>query len=137
MKTSFLQKITLYSLPFLFSHMLTRSQIASWSFNNVLSGTGTSNSIPGNASLGSTIVADGVFNGGTVYYGEGNWPAGAIDMNAFLEFSITPTASHTLSILSLAMQIKRSITGVSGAGPNSWSLRSGLDAYASDIRVEC
>jgi hypothetical protein len=133
MKNSFLQKMALCCMLFLLSHLLTRSQIATWSFNNVLTGTGTANSIPGNASLGSTIAAGGAFNGGTVYYGEGNWPAGGIDMNAYLEFSITPTSGHTLSISSLAMQIRRSTTGVSGAGPNTWSLRSNLDGYASDI----
>jgi len=133
MKTSLLQKIALYCLPLLFSHVLMQAQIATWSFNNVLTGTGTANSIPGNASLGSTIAAGGAFNGGTVYYGEGNWPAGAIDGNAYLEFSITPTAGHTLTITSLAMQIRRSTTGVSGAGPNTWSLRSSLDAYSTDI----
>jgi hypothetical protein len=133
MKTSLLLKITFYSLTCLFSHLLTQAQIATWSFNNVLTGTGTANSIPGNASLGSTIAAGGAFNGGTVYFGEGNWPAGAIDLNAYLEFSITPTAGHTLTIASLAMQIRRSTTGVSGAGPNTWSLRSSLDVYTSNI----
>jgi hypothetical protein len=133
MKTSLLQKITFYCLPCLLSHLLMQAQVATWSYNNVLTGTGAANSIAGNASLGSTIAAGGAFNGGTVYYGEGNWPAGSIDLNAYLEFSITPTAGHTLTITSLAMQIRRSTTGVSGAGPNTWSLRSSLDAFASNI----
>jgi len=120
-------------LPGIFSSFLMNAQVASWSFNNILTGTGSANTTAGNASLGSTIAAGGAFNGGTVYYGEGNWPAGSIDLNAYLEFSITPTAGHTLTISSLVMQIRRSTTGTAGGGPNTWSLRSNLDGYASDI----
>jgi hypothetical protein len=133
MKTSILQKIFIIGLPAVLSSSLMNAQVASWSFNNVLTGTGSANSTAGNASLGSTIAAGGAFNGGTVYYGEGTWPAGSIDLNAYLEFSVTPTAAHTVTISSLVMQIRRSTTGSSGAGPNTWSLRSSLDAYATDI----
>jgi hypothetical protein len=134
MKTSFTQKILLILLPGILSSLLTLAQVADWSFNNVLTGTGSANSTAGNASLGSTIAAGGAFNGGTVYFGEGAWPAGSsIDPNAYLEFSITPTAGHTLTVSSLVMQIRRSTTGSSGAGPNTWSLRSNLDGYATDI----
>lgn len=133
MKTNFLQKTGSFCLPLFFTVFVLHAQIATWSFNNVLTGNGTANSIPGNASLGSTIAAGGAFNGGTVYYGEGSWPSGALDPNAYLEFSITPSAGHTLTISSLAMQIRRSTTGVSGAGPNNWALRSSLDGYASNI----
>src|SRR5450432_2134590 len=133
MKISILNKIFIIPLLCIFSFSKMSAQVASWSFNNILTGTGSANTTAGNASLGSTIAAGGAFNGGTVYYGEGNWPAGSIDLNAYLEFSITPTAGHTLTITSLAMQIRRSTTGVSGAGPNTWSLRSSLDAFASNI----
>src|SRR5664279_4285054 len=134
MKTSFLQKTLLILFPGIMCSLLTLAQVADWSFNNVLTGTGSANSTAGNASLGSTIAAGGAFNGGTVYYGEGTWPAGSsIDPNAYLEFSITPTAGHTLTVSSLVMQIRRSTTGSSGAGPNTWSLRSNLDGFATDI----
>jgi hypothetical protein len=133
MKTSMLKKISLILLSSVLSALFTHAQVAGWSFNNVLTGTGSANSTAGNASLGSTIAAGGAFNGGTVYYGEGAWPAGSIDLNAYLEFAITPTAGHTVTISSLVMQIRRSTTGTSGAGPNTWSLRSSLDAYATDI----
>ena len=72
-------------------------------------------------------------NGGTVYYGEGPWPTGGMDLNAYLEFSITPKPGNNLTISSLVMKIRRSTTGSSGAGPNTWSLHSSLDAYATDI----
>jgi hypothetical protein len=133
MKTRRLKKKFIILFPGILLSFVMHAQVASWSFNNILTGTGSANSVAGNASLGSTIAAGGAFNGGTVYYGEGSWPAGSIDLNAYLEFSITPTAAHTITVSSLAMQIRRSTTGTSGAGPNTWSLRSSLDAYATDI----
>src|SRR5450432_4845624 len=133
MKISILNKIFIIPLLCIFSFSKMNAQVASWSFNNILTGTGSANSTAGNASLGSTIAAGGAFNGGTVYYGEGPWPAGSIDLNAYLEFSITPTAGHTLTISGLSMQIRRSTTGTAGGGPNTWSLRSSLDGYSTDI----
>lgn len=133
MKTLICQKMFFFLIPAVLAATILNAQVASWSFDNTLSGTGSSSSIAGNASLGSTIASGGAFNGGTVYYGEGNWPMGGIDLNAYLEFSITPNTGNTLTISSLAMQIRRSTTGSSGAGPNTWSLRSSLDAYATNI----
>ena len=112
--------------------IMTNAQIATWSFNNVLTGVGSAISLPGNASLG-TAIGVGSFNGGTVYYGEGGWPSGSLDLNAYLEFSITPAASQTITVSSLVMQIRRSTTGSSGSGPNNWSLRSNLDGYTADL----
>jgi hypothetical protein len=133
MKTVICQKMFLFLIPAIVSGTILNAQVASWSFDNTLSGTGSASSVAGNASLGSTIAGGGAFNGGTVYYGEGNWPMGGIDLNAYLEFSITPNTGNTVTISSLAMQIRRSTTGSSGAGPNTWSLRSSLDAYTTDI----
>ncbi len=134
MKISVLRKIIFIFLPVIFLSMFLHAQVAEWTFNNVLTGSGSASSVAGDASLGSTIAAGGAFNGGTVYYGEGSWPTGStIDPNAYLEFSITPTAGHTLTVSSLVMQIRRSTTGTSGAGPNNWSLRSNLDGFSTDI----
>ncbi len=133
MKISFLRKHFSILISGILSVSVGRAQVAEWNFNNVLTGTGSANTMAGNASLGSTIAGGGAFNGGTVYYGEGSWPAGSIDLNAYLEFSITPTAGHTLTVSSLVMQIRRSTTGTSGAGPNTWSLRSNLDGFSTDI----
>jgi hypothetical protein len=134
MKSRTLKKILSILSPGILSFLISSAQVADWSFNNVLTGTGSSTSVAGDASLGSTIAAGGAFNGGTVYYGEGSWPTSStIDPNAYLEFSITPTAGHTLTVSSLVMQIRRSTTGTSGAGPNNWSLRSSLDGFATDI----
>src|SRR5450631_4264048 len=133
MKTAICQKILFFLIPAVLWGTILNAQVATWSFDNTLSGTGSASSVAGNASLGSTIAGGGAFNGGTVYYGEGNWPMGGIDLNAYLEFSITPNTGNTVTISSLAMQIRRSTTGSSGAGPNTWSLRSSLDAYTTDI----
>jgi hypothetical protein len=122
----------LISLILLLSSQV-HGQVASWNFNNVLTGTGSSTTMAGNASLAPSIAAWGAFNGGTVYYGEGAWPTGGIDLNDYLEFSITPVAGNSMTVSSLVMQIRRSTTGTSGAGPNSWSLRSSLDGFASDL----
>ena len=133
MKISIVRKLFFILSLGVLSVSFSHAQVADWNFNNVLTGTGSASTTAGNAALGSTIAAGGAFNGGTVYYGEGPWPAGSIDLNAYLEFSITPTAGHTLTVSSLVMQIRRSTTGTSGAGPNKWSLRSNLDGYTTDI----
>jgi hypothetical protein len=132
MKTRLIPKLMIALIPGFLLSVPGQTQVASWSFNGVLTGTGSANSIAGNASLGSTVPT-GAFNGSTVYYGEGSWPGGGIDMNAYLEFSVTPTAGHTVTVSSVVMQIRRSTTGSSGAGPNNWSLRSSLDGYSADL----
>jgi hypothetical protein len=132
MKTNILKKIFITGLPALISCYTINAQVADWNFNNVLTGTGSANATAGVASLGSSIDS-AAFNGGTVYYGQDGWPTGAMDMNAYLEFSITPTSGHTLTLASLTMQIRRSTTGSANAGPNNWTLRSNLDGYTSNI----
>ncbi|MFT3949522.1 MAG: hypothetical protein QM763_21345 [Agriterribacter sp.] len=107
--------------------------IGNWNFNNVLSGTAAANTTVSAASLSSSIPS-GTYNGGTVYYGEGGWPTGAINTNMYLQFTITPNAGYTLNLTSVEMNIRRSTTGTpSGAGPRQWSLRSSVDGYAADL----
>jgi hypothetical protein len=118
--------------PGLFFSLLVRAQIANWTFNNTLAGTGSANVTASNATLGSAI-GSGAYNGGTVYFGEGGWPSGAEDPNAYLQFSVTPTSGHSMTIASLVLSIRRSTTGSSGSGPNNWALRSSLDGFAADI----
>jgi len=112
---------------------INAQSIGNWTFDNILTGTpGTHNTVSA-ASLGSSITL-GAYNGGTVYFGEGGWPAGALDLNAYLQFSLIPNSGYTLSISSLVMNVRRSTTGTAaGSGPNNWSLRSSLDGYTTDI----
>ena len=116
-----------------FSFSVNAQAVGNWTFNNTLSGTGSSSNSAGAASLGSAI-STGDYNGGTVYYGEGSWPAGVRDANAYLQFSLTPNGGYKLNLSFIAMKIRRSTTGTAaGSGPNTWSLRSSIDNYASDI----
>ena len=104
-----------------------------WNFNGSLSGTPGAHLSNGAAVLGSDIPT-GTFNGGTEYYGEGGWPSGGIDPNAYLQISLTAGSGYYLSLTSLVIKERRSNTGTpAGAGPNNWSIRSSLDNYASDI----
>jgi len=106
---------------------------ASWGFNTTLAGSHGSNISASSASLGSSIVSHD-FNGTTEFYGQDGWPTGAIDLNAYLQFTVSPSSGYTLVLNSVAMTLRRSNTGSpSGAGPNSWSLRSSLDGYTTDL----
>ncbi|HEY4155337.1 MAG TPA: hypothetical protein VGM24_07910, partial [Puia sp.] len=132
MKTKMCNRICGLLLTGILFPFLMQAQVAQWNFNNTLNGTGSANATVKPALLGSAIT-QGDYNGGTVYFGEGGWPAGALDPNAYLEFSVSPTSSYSLTIASMVMSIRRSTTGTSGSGPNSWALRSSLDGYAADI----
>jgi len=110
-----------------------QSQTAgNWNMNGTLTGTAGSHISLGTIGLGSSIVS-GTFNGGTEYYGEGGWPTGAIDLNAYTEFTLTAGTGYYLVLNNVSLIQRRSSTGSAGAGPNQWSIRSSLDNYASDI----
>ncbi|HTI09082.1 MAG TPA: hypothetical protein VL832_11010 [Puia sp.] len=111
-----------------------RSQTAgNWSFTNTLSGTAGSSLTVSAISLGSAITT-GSFNSGTEYYGENGWPSGALDPNAYLQFSLSAATGHYLVLNTINLVMRRSNTGSpAGAGPNQWSLRSSLDNYSADL----
>lgn len=124
----------LFLLVFCAGYSAARSQtIGSWNFNNTLAGVAAANTTVSAASL-SPSIPSGAYNGGTVYFGEGGWPAGAINTNMYIAFTITPNAGYTLNLTSVELNIRRSTTGSpSGAGPRQWSLRSSLDGFTSDL----
>ena len=132
MKNKMCNRICGLTLTGIVIPFLMQAQVAQWNFNNTQVGTNSTNATTSNAVLGSAITL-GAYNAGTVYYGEGGWPAGAIDPNAYLQFSVTPTASYSLTVSSMLLSIRRSTTGVSGSGPNNWALRSSVDGFAADI----
>lgn len=111
-----------------------QSQTAgNWSLTNTLTGTAGSFMTVAAVSLGSSITT-GSFNGGTEYYGENGWPSGALDANAYLQFTLTANAGHYLVLNTISLVMRRSNTGSpAGAGPNQWSVRSSLDNYTTDI----
>lgn len=106
---------------------------ANWNFNSSLSGTPGSNITAGAALLGSAIPSSS-FNGGSEFFGQDGWPSGAIDLNAYLQFSVSPAIGHYLVLNTVSMIVRRSNTGSpAGAGPNNWTLRSSLDGYTTDL----
>ena len=125
----------------LFTYLFTLTLISTslaqnagnWNFNSTLNGTPASSVTVSAMSLGSAIPTN-TFNSGTEWYGEGGWPAGAADVNAYLQFSLAPTAGHYLVLNTVKLVQRRSNTGTPmGSGPTSWSIRSSLDNYATDI----
>lgn len=107
--------------------------VGNWTMNNELSGTGGTNNTAGNISLGPAISSH-AFNGGTDFFGEGGWPTGGINTNAYMQFTLTPNAGFGLDLTGLIIRMRRSTTGnPSGSGPTQWSLRSSVDGFATDI----
>jgi len=107
--------------------------IGNWNFNNSTSGTGGTYNTVSIADFSATIPAK-AYNGNTVYFGEGGWPSGTLDPNAYLEFTISPNTGYHLDLTSVVLSIRRSTTGTAaGSGPTAWSLRSSLDGYTSNL----
>lgn len=125
----------LFLFAFLLSPFFTLSQsvIGNWTFNNTLAGTGGSYNTVSAASLSPSIPSDD-YNSGTVYFGEGGWPTGAINTSMYLQFTLTPNAGYALNLTSVDLNFRRSTTGSpAGSGPRAWSIRSSMDGYAADI----
>ena len=128
-----LKAITLALTALLLSAGAEAQTAANWNFNTTLAATAGSNITAPNVSLGSSIVSN-AFNGGGEFYGQDGWPTGAIDPNAYLQFSVSPNTGYYLVLNTVTMIIRRSNTGTpQGAGPNNWTLRSSLDGYTTDI----
>ncbi|MBO9203570.1 MULTISPECIES: T9SS type A sorting domain-containing protein [Niastella] len=107
--------------------------IGNWAFSNTTSGTGGTYNTVSVADFSAAIPTK-AYNGGTVYYGEGGWPAGALDPSAYLEFTISPNTGYQLDLSNIVLTMRRSTTGTAaGSGPTSWSLRSSRDGYAADL----
>jgi hypothetical protein len=106
---------------------------SSWILNNTLSGTPGGHISAADVSLGSSIVSS-AFNSGIEYYGQDGWPTGAVDPNAYLQFGVAANAGYYLTLNKVTLSIRHSTTGTAaGSGPISWSLRSSLDGYTTDL----
>jgi hypothetical protein len=113
--------------------IISAQSIGNWNFNNVLTGTPGSHNTVSTADF-SVAVPTRAFNGGTEYYGENGWPAGAVNTSVYLQFSLTPVAGYQMDINSIVLTIRRSNTGSpAGSGPTSWCIRSSLDGYTANI----
>jgi hypothetical protein len=107
--------------------------VGNWTFTNSSAGTGGTYNTVSAADFSGTIPAR-AFNSSSEYYGEGGWPAGAINTSTYLEFSISPNTGYQLDLMSITLRLRRSNTGTpSGSGPTQWSLRSNIDGFAADI----
>jgi len=134
LKTFFLNKsLALLSAGLLVCSLAGAQTAGNWTFNGTLNGTPGSSLSVSNVSLGSGIPTN-AFNGGTEFFGENGWPAGAVDPNAYFEFSLTASVAHYLVLNKVNLTQRRSNTGTpAGSGPTAWSLRSSLDNYATNI----
>ena len=125
-------RILILNILLLTLHLASAAQVANWTFDGTLAGTGSPTTVVTNAAL-STAITTGGYNG-NLYYGEGGWPAGGYDATTYLEFSVAPNAGQTMTLTAVAMNIRRSTTGTAaGSGPTTWSLRSSVDAFATDL----
>ncbi|WP_165758804.1 T9SS type A sorting domain-containing protein [Niastella yeongjuensis] len=107
--------------------------IGNWTFNGTTSGSsGTYNTV--SVADFSAAIPTKAYNGSTVYFGEGGWPAGALDPNAYLQFTLSPNTGYQLDVTSIVLTMRKSTTGTAaGSGPTSWSLRSSQDGYTADL----
>ncbi|HEY4334608.1 MAG TPA: hypothetical protein VGM89_01890 [Puia sp.] len=128
-------KTVLMAMIFLLVVSGATAQTASaWNLNGGLTATTTGTGITaGSVSLGSAIVS-GQFNSSTEYFGQDGWPSGALDVNAYLQFSVGPSSGFYVKLNSVTLAIRHSTLGTSaGSGPLTFSLRSSLDGYATDL----
>ncbi|WP_205513367.1 T9SS type A sorting domain-containing protein [Longitalea arenae] len=106
--------------------------VGNWTFTGSTNGTGGTFNTVSPADF-STAIPTKVYHGASEYYGEDGWPAGAADPAVYLQFTISPNTGYQLDLTSVILRIRRSTTGASGSGPTSWSLRSSLDGYTSNL----
>src|SRR5579872_6471874 len=97
---------------------------ANWNFNNTLAATNGANLSSVNVTLGTSIVSD-AFNAGTEFFGQDGWPAGALDPNAYLQFTVSAGSGYYIVLNTVTLVIRHSTLGTAaGSGPGTWSLRS-------------
>lgn len=128
------QVLLFLCLLFLGSGSCLSQDVGLWNFNgNTNSGVPGAYNTVSNATF-SAGISSTAFNGSTEYYGQDGWPAGALNTNSYLQFSLAPLTGYSLNITSIIIRVRRSNTGSpAGGGPTGWSIRSSLDGYTTDI----
>ena len=111
--------------------LLPAQPVATFHFNNTNFGVPGLNNLISVADFSPAIPVR-AYNS-TVYYGEGGWPGGALDVNSYLAFTIWPVTGYSLGVSNVLLTIRRSTTGSAGAGPTRWALRSSLDGFTTDL----
>ena len=86
-----------------------------------------------NATIGSGVTGPTYPAGnpgtGKAFSGTG-WNVPALDLTKYVEVSLSPAASYTMSLAQLSFDEQRS-----GTGPTTWALRSSVDNFAADINT--
>ncbi len=137
MKTSTLSPLTLLIVCLLPVSGTWAQTIVGWTFNNdqIITYAGGAKLTASNITIGPDIDTT-EYNGAVEFFGQSGWPTTTtIDPNAYFQFVITAGAGYFLQLNTVTLTIRRSTTGTSGAGPQSWSLRSSLDGYSTDLET--
>lgn len=128
-----MKTLVLFLTSFVTAVIAQAQTAGNWPLNSNLNGAAGSHLSVSTVSLGSSIPSSS-FNGGSEWYGEGGWPSGAINLNAYVQVNLTSSSGYYLALNTVTLVMRRSNTGSpAGAGPTSWSLRSSLDNYTTDI----
>ncbi len=130
-KYTFMKKIFTL-LTILLIGISVDAQILTFEFSALAGSETSANSNANNANLTSSTITRGSgltsgANGGR--FNSTNITTGSsIDVNDYVEFTITPQATKMFSISSIVVQHQRS-----GTGPLNFALRSSTDNYATDL----
>ncbi len=112
-----------------------QTTLAQWNFD---SSTPVPTAIATNVSATNATIGSGVGgptypagnpSSGKAFSGTG-WNVPALDLTKYVEVSLSPANSYSLAIAQLSFDEQRS-----GTGPTTWSLRSSLDNFATDINT--
>jgi hypothetical protein len=126
-------KTCVISMMLVLSLAVQSQVIGTWNFNGTTSGTAGSFNTVSVADF-SPAVPTRSFNAGSEYYGHNGWPTGAIDVNFYIAFTLSPNSGYALNIQSLNLRLRHSNTGSSGgSGPEQFTVRSSLDGYTGDL----
>ncbi|HVW61406.1 MAG TPA: hypothetical protein VHC48_15250 [Puia sp.] len=128
-----MKTLVLFLTSFVTVAIAQAQNAGNWPLNSNLNGAAGSHLSVSTVSLGSSIPSSS-FNGGSEWYGEGGWPSGVINLNAYVQVNLTSNSGYYLALNTVTLVMRRSNTGSpAGAGPTNWSLRSSLDNYTTDI----
>ncbi|AUD05216.1 endonuclease/exonuclease/phosphatase family protein [Spirosoma pollinicola] len=112
-----------------------QTTLAQWNFDT---STPVPTAVAANVSAANTTIGSGI-TGPT--YPQGNpstgkafsgsaWNVASPDANKYVQFSLSPASSFTVSVDQLSFDEQRSNTG-----PTTWVLRTSLDNFAADINT--
>ncbi len=111
-----------------------QTTLAQWNFetSTPAPSTAASNITAQNAAFGSAVTSVTYVagnGGGRAYTGTG-WNVAAVDPNKYMQVSLSPASSYTMSLAQLTFDEQRS-----GTGPTTWTLRSSLDNFSADLNT--